>query len=44
MNEKDEIIKDLKEINLQNEKKITELLVFLLLILENWRRIREKVK
>lgn len=35
MNEKDEIIKDLKEINLQNEKKITELLVFLLLILEN---------
>lgn len=31
MNEKDEIIKDLKEINLQNEKKITELLVFLLL-------------
>lgn len=35
MNEKDEIIKDLKEINLQNEKKITELLVFLLIILEN---------
>lgn len=35
MNEKDEIIKDLKEINLQNEKKITELLVILLLILEN---------